>query len=117
VSGDGRLINIKVVYIAALCHDVLDSKLVSVEEVESKEIVLKSRLLSFLNESDCEAVFEIINAVGYRKLLDPNHKPESRSIEYQCVQDADLLDAIGAVGVSRCYSFGGGSSLKSLFNQ
>jgi uncharacterized protein len=105
---NGRQINMKVVYIASLCHDVLDAKLVSSEDVGSKELVLKSHLLSFLSEPDCNAVFEVINAVGYRNLLDPDHKPGSRSLEYQCVQDADLLDAIGAVGVSRCYSFGGG---------
>lgn len=103
-------INMKVVYIGALCHDVLDSKLVTAETARGNEKALRERLMTFMTDSECEEVFKIIHAVGYKKLLDPNHQPQSRSIEYRCVQDADLLDAIGAVGIGRCYSFGGGEN-------
>jgi len=105
----------KIIYISALCHDVLDSKLTTASESDSNEKQLVSLLDEFLTANEISRVLDIIKSVGYKNLLKPDWLNSHQSVEYRCVQDADLLDAIGAVGISRCYSFGGGRN-RDLFS-
>ena len=107
----------KISMTAALCHDVLDSKLLAKSAAASAEEVLISRLreAEFLSEEDVEHVMFIVKNIGYRKLLDKSWNVQSQSAELRCVQDADLLDAIGMTGVARCFAFGGKRN-RSLFD-
>ena len=50
-------------------------------------------------------------------MIKDDWKPQERSIEYQCVQDSDLLDAIGSIGVARCYAFGEQASKAALYSR
>jgi HD superfamily phosphodiesterase len=97
-----------IVYVAALCHDILDSKLISSADSVGMEQRLKDQLSTFLKQEDSDEVLHIVKSVGYKKMLSKDFDPVIMSVEYRCVQDADLLDAIGAVGIGRCFSFGGG---------
>lgn len=106
--------NLKIVYVASLSHDVMDSKLVSSETASSNETQLRHQLANFLTEDECTEVIAIVKAVGYKNLIREGWDPQARSIEYRCVQDADLIDAIGAIGIGRCFSFGGGRN-RDLF--
>lgn len=105
----------RTVLAAALCHDVLDSKLLAsgdrsaveaslVEQLRAATLLAGSR---FLSDSQVEHVLFIVKNIGYRHLLDPTWDASSQSAELRCVQDADLLDAIGSTGIARCYAFGG----------
>jgi len=102
----------RIAFIGALCHDVLDSKLVLPAEAKSLEEELV-RLLKgtdeekFLTDNEVEKVLAIVKNVGFKNLLRTDFHPQELSLEYRCVQDADLLDAIGAIGVARCFAFGG----------
>ena len=104
--------NQKIAVVGALCHDVLDSKLLAKEDAAGTERVLVDALsedASFLNQEEVAAVMHIVKNIGYRRLLDPAwfNNIGAQSIELRCVQDADSLDAIGAIGVARCFAFGG----------
>lgn len=110
---NGYDIDMKLVYIAGLVHDVLDTKLIDETESNSIEENLIKILTTYgndeqkLSENDCKKVISIIKDVGYKNLLSPDWNPQQKSIEYKIVQDSDLLDAIGAIGVSRCMAFSG----------
>jgi uncharacterized protein len=106
----GASVDVFLVYVAGLVHDVLDSKLLlDSSKTKSTEEELCDMLATdnFLTAEEIAKVLVIVKSVGYKNLLKPDFHPEALSLEYRCVQDADLLDAIGMVGVARCFAFGG----------
>ena len=86
---------------AALLHDVIDDKIVKDTAVALKE--LKEFLTSIeLTSEQIDAIESIITRMSFK-----NHKEQQElSLEGKVVQDADRLDAIGAIGIARvmCYS-------------
>ena len=102
-------VNIIVTYIAGLMHDMLDSKLYSSDSITTAETEVRKVLEneSSLNDSEVNHIISIVKSVGYKNMIRSDWDPYSLSVEYRCVQDADLLDAIGAIGVARCYAYGG----------
>ena len=113
----------RITYVAALMHDMMDSKLVDEgENLEDLEKSLRKKVEKEMEnahpkwtEEDTAHVFTIVKSVGYKNMIRDDWKPQKLSLEYRCVQDADLLDAIGAIGVARCYAFGGKRN-RSLFD-
>ncbi|KAJ2015990.1 hypothetical protein GGI10_003085 [Coemansia sp. RSA 2530] len=112
-----RPIDILVVHLAALLHDVDDAKYRQSDDAafSSKVFLLEAGL-----DSDrAELVCRVVDAVSFRKelLADEQDRmgtsdPDERQwrlgcAELACVQDADRLDAIGAFGVLRCAAFSG----------
>jgi len=51
-------------------------------------------------------VIHIIKHISFKNSLDDKTK-SFNSIELKVVQDADRLDAIGAIGIARCFNYGG----------
>ncbi|WP_265457614.1 HD domain-containing protein [Enterococcus sp. HY326] len=89
---------------AAYLHDTVDDKVVADEQAAYLE--LHNFLISLqLSESQVTAILDILHNMSFSKSLD---KKEIRlSLEGQLVQDADRLDALGAVGILRTAYFGG----------
>jgi uncharacterized protein len=105
----------RLAYICGLLHDILDSKLSSSEDRSNAETELTDLLKieeGFLSDSEISVVMTVIGNVGYKNIIKDGWNPSAFPIEYACVQDADLLDAIGAIGVARCFSFGGRHNTK-----
>mgnify|MGYP001790037412 FL=1 len=86
---------------AALLHDVIDDKIVKDPADALKK--LKKFLTSIeLTPEEIEAIESIITRMSFK-----NHQENHElSLEGKVVQDADRLDAIGAIGIARvmCYS-------------
>ncbi len=97
-EGGNRLI----IETASLVHDLVDDKFFNPDKAE-KEIVEKLNSLSF-SKDDINHILQIITSMSFSKELDGN---SFDSLEFRIVQDADRLDAIGAIGIARTFSYGG----------
>ncbi|MBI4895453.1 MAG: HD domain-containing protein [Candidatus Aenigmarchaeota archaeon] len=95
--------NLFIVELAALLHELGDRKLTGLPETTSKPA------RNFLEKLNIEGtiinhVCEIIDNMSFSKNVD---KIQKLSLEGIIVQDADRLDALGAIGIARCFSYGG----------
>lgn len=64
---------------------------------------------------DEQKIQQVLEVVRFHDVYDWTNKIQGKSIELQVVQDADNLDAIGAIGVARTFAFGGANGLP-LYN-
>lgn len=99
--------NQKISFLSGLLHDIMDSKLNTFPASTEEEIRALLTEDPSLTAEDVESIMGITKSIGYKNLIKEGWSTADRSVEYKCVQDADLLDAIGAVGVARCFGYGG----------
>ena len=97
--------NVKIIELAALLHDVADSKLGGTAET------VATFLQGKVTEEEQEQILDIITSLSYKD----GTRPPMQTIEGQVVQDADRLDAIGAIGVARAFNYGGFKN-RALYN-
>lgn len=90
----------RIVMLSALLHDVDDHKLFHTENNKNARTFLLSQ---HIGEDEIELICRIINGVSFSK----NRGKRPDTLEGQIVQDADRLDAIGAVGIARTFAYGG----------
>lgn len=91
-----------IVQLAALLHDVDDVKL-SPETHETKRNVVIFMINSGVDDKVIASVCKIINEVSFAGI----DSVVPSTIEGKCVQDADRLDAMGAIGIARTFAYGG----------
>ncbi|NRB59463.1 MAG: HD domain-containing protein [Winogradskyella sp.] len=98
-------VDVTVVSLAALLHDIADSKFHNGDETigprKASEFLLKQNVDSII----IEHVTNIIEHMSFKNSFDLNTSFISKEMEV--VQDADRLDAIGAIGIARCFNYGG----------
>ncbi|PKH52950.1 phosphohydrolase [Tenacibaculum sp. Bg11-29] len=101
-----------VVALGALLHDIADSKF-----YEGDETIGPKKARFFLEE---EGVSEVVivhveNVIKNISFKGGNFKQNFKSLELDVIQDADRLDAIGAIGIARCFNYGGFKN-RELYN-
>lgn len=96
--------NIRVVEISALLHDIADPKFHDGDEDLALQITEK-----FLKEQNAEEDFiaQVLFIIKNISFKNKEEQPKNRPIELKILQDADRLDAIGAIGIARTFHFGG----------
>ncbi len=93
---------------AALLHDTYDDKLVA-DVAEAKAATLTVLTEAGATPAETEAVIAIIDHMSFKASLGGK---QALSLEGQLVQDADRLDAIGAIGIARTMMYGGAHGSK-----
>ncbi|RXT04893.1 HD domain-containing protein [Ammoniphilus sp. CFH 90114] len=88
--------------LAAWLHDIADEKITGNEQAGLEKVKTWMQDQE-VDEPTIEHVMDIISSMSFKG----GGKPPMRSIEGQVVQDADRLDAIGAVGIARVFAYSG----------
>lgn len=91
-----------IIEMSALLHDVPDEKLNGSQE-EGQRILLQFLSQLELSSEEIGQIMEVINSISFRG----GEKKNLTSWEAKIVQDADRLDAIGAIGIARAFAYGG----------
>ena len=93
-----------IIKMIALLHDVFDEKFSKGNVVENLiELMKKLNIYNEIDKDDLENILNSINNLGYKGGFNIAEISEEGKI----VQDADRIDSIGAIGIARCFAFGG----------
>ncbi|EKD27440.1 MAG: hypothetical protein ACD_79C00721G0005 [uncultured bacterium] len=95
--------NIQIIEIAAILHDLNDWKFKSEKnrpKISVRELLHQLHLPAEIINSVCD----IIDSISFKG---SKVKDNAESIEAKIVQDADRLDALGAIGIARAFAYGG----------
>ncbi|HKJ07027.1 MAG TPA: HD domain-containing protein, partial [Flavobacteriaceae bacterium] len=105
-------VDVFIVELGALLHDIADSKFYNGDERIGPKIA--SEFLQSQNVDD-KTILHIQNIIQYISFKGGNFKQQFTSPELNVIQDADRLDAIGAIGIARCFNYGGYKN-RTLYN-
>ena len=93
-----------VVQLGALLHDIADSKFHDGDETVGPETARKFLQQENVSETIIDQVVGIIENISFKG---GNFDKKFSSVELDIVQDADRLDALGAIGIARTFNYGG----------
>lgn len=101
---NGETCDLTIVKLGALLHDIADSKFHGGDETLGPKVAREFLESEFISDTVIEHVIQIIDNISFK-----GGKTEKTfsSIELDIVQDADRLDAIGAIGIARAFNYGG----------
>src|SRR5690554_6631166 len=96
--------NEQVVVLGALLHDIADSKFHNGAETVGPQMAYEFMTAIEIEDEVKDHVVNIIENISFKG---GNFEKEFQSKELEIVQDADRLDAIGAIGIARTFNYGG----------
>ena len=96
--------DLEVVQLAALLHDIADSKFHDGDETVGPKVARDFLTSENVSEETINHIVLIIENISFKG---GNFEKKFTSKELEIVQDADRLDAIGAVGIARTFNYGG----------
>lgn len=100
----GEQCDLTVVQLGALLHDIADSKFHNGDETIGPAMAWE-----FLEKENVpeETIIHVVNIIENISFRSGNTEKKFKSTELDIVQDADRLDALGAIGVARAFNYGG----------
>lgn len=101
IEDRGDLLTIE---LAALLHDISDPKFNGGDEQIGCKLAHQFLINNSVGKDRADHIQTIIQSVSFKGGL---QKENINSIEFQIVQDADRLDAMGAIGIARAFNYGG----------
>ena len=105
-------VNLFVVQLGALLHDIADSKFHNGDETVGPKVARE-----FLMELRVDLVIinHVVKIIENVSFAGGNERQKFNSLELDVIQDADRLDAIGAIGIARTFNYGGFKD-RSMYN-
>ena len=94
-----------IVSLGALLHDIADAKFYNGDETVGPKLAREFLENQHVNEDIIIHIENIIQYISFKTSLASGEKFSSP--ELSVIQDADRLDAIGAIGIARCFNYGG----------
>jgi uncharacterized protein len=101
---NGENCDILIVQLGALLHDIADSKFHDGDETVGPK---KARLFLESKNVPENTITHVVNIIENISFKGGHETKKFSSLELDIVQDADRLDAIGAIGVARTFNYGG----------
>ena len=111
MAAESQPIKTSIVLAAAWLHDIVDDK-VTTNPAQARREVAELLIKAGATLPERDAILEIMDRQSFSKNL---QERQSLSLEGQIVQDADRLDALGAIGIARTFYYGG-SRGNDLYN-
>ncbi len=96
--------NLFIIELGALLHDIADSKFHNGDETVGVAIAKDFLTKQDVSEDIISHVVLIIENISFKNTFD---KSSFSSTELKVLQDADRLDAMGAIGIARAFNYGG----------
>jgi uncharacterized protein len=96
--------NLEIVKLGALLHDIADSKFHNGDETVGPKV---ARYFLEKENVDEEIIIHVLNIIENISFKGGNFDKKFSSKELEIVQDADRLDALGAIGIARTFNYGG----------
>ncbi|PRP68078.1 HD domain-containing protein [Nonlabens agnitus] len=93
-----------VVELGALLHDIADSKFHNGDETVGPRVASEFLMKQNVEVEVINHVVKIIENISFKG---GNQSQKFKSLELDIVQDADRLDALGAIGIARTFNYGG----------
>jgi len=101
---NGENCDILIVQLGALLHDIADSKFHDGDETVGPK---KARLFLESKNVPEKTIDHVVNIIENISFKGGHETKKFSSLELDIVQDADRLDAIGAIGIARTFNYGG----------
>lgn len=109
----GETVDELVVALGALLHDIADSKFNDGDDTVGPKIAGEFLMKQNVSTEVINHVIKIIENVSFSSNID--NASAFKSKELEVIQDADRLDALGAIGIARTFNYGGFKN-RALYN-
>ena len=107
-------VDLFVVELGALLHDIADAKFYDGDESIGPKKAREFLESLLVQDSTIQHIENIIKNISFKNSLEAN-SIKFQSIELDVIQDADRLDALGAIGIARAFNYGGFKN-RELYN-